>query len=115
MHPLVRDLWKRVVWVGRDYPTGLSHVKEVWKPAMRNPENCPSWYGPHAPRDEEELLRAVHKGRQAVKEMVGVIQLKKYRSMKQRYDDNSDREDIGAAMARLERQGQPQQQNGSHS
>ena len=125
MHSLVRDLWKRVVWVGRDYPTGLAYVKQVWKPAMRNPENCPSWY--YAPpgdnnivtttkipasSDEEELLRAVHKGRAAVKEMMGVIQLKKYRSLKQRYDSNKDHtEDVASIMARLEHQGRQQQQH----
>ena len=104
MHPLVRDLWKRVVWVGRDYPTGLDHVKAVWKSALRNPENCPSWYT-NGGGDEEELLRAVHKGRQAVKEMIGVIQLKKYRSLKQRYDQPNQHEDADSIMARLERQG----------
>jgi len=108
MHPLVRDLWKRVVWVGRDYPTGLQHVKDMWKPAMRRVENCPSWYDSKqhavAAGDEEEMMRAVYKGRQAVKEMVGVIQLKKYRSLKQRYD-NSTREDaLASSMARLERE-----------
>jgi len=105
MHPLVRDLWKRVVWVGRDYPTGLEHVKAVWKPAMRNPENCPSWYrGTSGAGDQEELMRAVHKGRQAVKEMIGVIQLKKYRSLKKRYDDDN-KEHLDETMARLEQQG----------
>lgn len=110
MHPLVRDLWKRVVWVGRDYPTGLQHVKDVWKPAMRRVENCPTWYNFNrhavATGDEEELLRAVHKGRQAVKEMIGVIQLKKYRSVKQRYDNSSNEDALASAMLRLEREGQ---------
>lgn len=84
MHPLVRNLYKRVLTVGKDYPTGLSHVKEVWKTALRNPTNCPSWYNGGV-QDEEELLRAVHKGRYMVKEMIGIIQLKKYRAMKKRY------------------------------
>jgi hypothetical protein len=119
MHSLVRDLWKRVVWVGRDYPTGLAYVKQVWKPAMRNPENCPSWYAPYygdnkvtatIPADEEELLRAVHKGRAAVKEMMGVIQVKKYRSLKQRYNSNNDHEaDVALIMARLDHEGRQQQ------
>jgi hypothetical protein len=99
MHPLVRDLYKRVVWIGRDYPTGWSHVQSVWKSALRNPANCPSWYPdihmtdatPNSKRnDEEELLRAVQRGRLAVKEMIGVVQLKKYRSMKQRYESDDD-------------------------
>ena len=31
MHPLVRDLYKRVLIVGRDYPAGLEHVKKKAK------------------------------------------------------------------------------------
>ena len=127
MHPLVRNLYKRVLHVGGNYPTGMDHVKQMWKKALRNPQNCPSCYNPtdgsplaclsssltvsssptlsgknklHESKQKEqleqqeipkecyeELLRAVHRGRQMVKEMIGVIQLKKYRAMKQRYDD----------------------------
>ena len=35
MHPLVRDLYKRVLIVGRDYPTGLEHVKKKAKEYFR--------------------------------------------------------------------------------
>jgi hypothetical protein len=108
MHPLVRDLYKRVVLIGRDYPTGWPHVQSIWKKALRNPDNCPSWYNHHqegtdgsntaaaaadSRNNEEELLRAVHRGRLAVKEMIGVIQLKKYRHIKQRYDRNEEDQD----------------------
>lgn len=94
MHPLVRDLHKRVLHVGKDYPTGLEHVKQVWKRALRNPNNCPSCTGADpsssaAAACEEEILRAVHRGRFMVKEMIGVIQIKKYRAMKQRYDSSA--------------------------
>ena len=80
MHPLVRDLYKRVLIVGRDYPTGIDHVKAVWKKALR--DTIPG-------RTEVELLHAVNKGRYMVKEMIGVIQIKKYRTMKQRYGSES--------------------------
>ena len=108
MHPLVRDLYKRVLLLGRDYPTGLDHVKSKWKPALRNPANCPSWYNNKRKGNEEEILFAVHKGRQAVKEMIGVIQLKKYRSMKQRYDE-SNIEEVNEAITRLENEAAKQQ------
>jgi hypothetical protein len=108
MHPLVRDLYKRVLLVGRDYPTGLDHVKLVWKQALRNPANCPSWYNNKAANNEEELLFAVHRGRHAVKEMIGVIQLKKYRGMKKRYDDDNC-SSVEETMARLEEQAAKQQ------
>ena len=111
MHPLVRDLYKRVLHVGKDYPTGVQHVKRVWKRALRNPENCPSCaQDPTSPACEEEILHAVHKGRFMVKEMVGVIQIKKYRAMKARYDSSSSRDAdvvIQRAMEKLEQGNHP--------
>lgn len=108
MHPLVRDLYKRVIVVGRDYPLGLDYVRRTWKKALRNQENCPSCYsrstgcpiildqtkirpvGQHADC-ERELRKAVARGRFMVREMIGVIQLKKYRTMKQRYGDDEEK------------------------
>ena len=109
MHPLVRDLYKRVLHVGRDYPTGLPHVKMVWKKALRNQANCPSCYSPNnfdSGACQEEILRAVHKGRLMVREMVGVIQIKKYRAMRARYGTDSQTEDatLRRAMEALEKQ-----------
>lgn len=103
MHPLVRDLYKRVIYVGKDYPTGLDAVRQTWKAALRNPDNCPSCYGKtaHTAACEREIRRAVGRGRAMVGEMVGVIQLKKYRAMKQRYGDE-DRPSVQEAMAKLE-------------
>jgi hypothetical protein len=43
---------------------------------------------PLTPDCERELRKAVGKGRYMIREMMGVIQLKKYRTMKRRYDDN---------------------------
>lgn len=128
MHPLVRDLYKRVILVGRDYPLGLDYVRTQWKKAIRNPNNCPSCYRdslesssdsilhhstPQHPNGrnsnestntnitvpvpcigslvcEQELRKAVGKGRHYVREMIGIIQFKKYRAMKKRYDDRDD-------------------------
>ena len=136
MHPIVRDLYKRALLVGRDYPckcaintlgqqyrvalyllsahkslsfsceVGLEYVRRTWKKALRNPENCPSCYATgvgradpdpeatslvvtlEAPSCESELHKAVGRGRFMVREMIGVIQLKKYRTMKRRYSNN---------------------------
>jgi len=89
MNPRVRDLYKRAMHVGKDYPTGLPHVREIWKKAMRNQANCPACYGGNDALCQEQLLFAVNKGRFMVKEMMGVIQMKKYRTMKQRYGGGS--------------------------
>ena len=110
MHPLVRDLYRRVIHVGRDYPTGLPHVREVWKKSIRNPANCPACYSsdPSSSQCQEELYHAVNRVRFMVKEMIGVIKLKKYRAMKQRYDSSALTETWEQAMQRIERQGQSQ-------
>lgn len=99
IHPLVRDLYKRVLFVGRDYPLGLPYVRETWKTALRNPENCPACYPSSATTAtadarrtgecEKEIRKAVGKGRYMVKEMIGVIQLKKYRTLMKRYGQGS--------------------------
>lgn len=104
MHPQVRDLYKRVIYVGADYPAGLDYVRQTWKQALRNQENCPSCYkDASSPECEKEILRAVARGRHFVREMIGVIQLKKYRVIKQRYgsSDHDDHE-IANAMDKLQ-------------
>ena len=117
MHPLVRDLYKRAIIVGRDYPhpDGLEYVRRTWKAALRDSKNCPSCYtqgrgtgdggdggsSPAAapkpdcladPKCEKEIRLAVGRGRKMVNEMVGVIQLKKYRTMRRRYGEGNDLE-----------------------
>jgi hypothetical protein len=109
MHPLVRNLYKRAILVGHDYPAGLDYVRSAWKKALRDPKNCPSCYSAGGGmqlnnRDcHEELLIGVNRGRNMVKEMIGVIQLKKYRAMKQRYNSGKDNS-VQEAMQRLEEQ-----------
>lgn len=90
MHPLVRDLYKRALVVGRDYPhpRGLDYVRETWKKALRSESNFDA-KNPSLLADpilyEKELRKGVGKGRYAIREMIGVIQLKKYRVMRRRY------------------------------
>ncbi len=74
---LVTDLYKRFLLVGRDYPLGLPYVRAKAKTAIQQNAGL---------RDEEAILRAVAKGRWWVKELIGVVQLKKYRTLRQRYD-----------------------------
>lgn len=75
---LVRDLYRRFLVVGRDYPRGLAFVRTKVKEAMfRNAHLT----------DEDDLMRAVAKGRWWVKELIGVVQLKKYRTLRARYGD----------------------------
>mmetsp|Transcript_1765 Transcript_1765/g.2344 ORF Transcript_1765/g.2344 Transcript_1765/m.2344 type:complete len:101 (-) Transcript_1765:1076-1378(-) len=80
MHPLVRDLYKRVVFVGREYPLGLPWVRRKAKDWFRQNKEL---------TDEVEIRRAVAKGRFWVREMRAIIQLKKYRTMNKRYGRNA--------------------------
>jgi hypothetical protein len=68
MNPLVRDLYKRFLIVGRDYPIPPPFVKDKAKIAFLKNSNIKS---------ELEVKQAVARGRWMVKELVGVIQLKK--------------------------------------
>lgn len=72
----MRNLYRRVITVGRDYPAGLEYVRTRAKAEIAKRKDI---------TDEVELKRAVNYGRYLVKEMIGVIQLKKYRSIKSRY------------------------------
>ena len=80
MHPLVRDLYKRALIVGRDYPLGLQYVRNKAKTELRAHAGI---------TDVVELKRAVNRGRWMVKEMMAVIQLKKYRKLNTLYGDHA--------------------------
>lgn len=76
MEPKVRDLYKRFLHVGKDYPLGLSYVREKVKLAFFTNRDL---------QDPVEIKKAIRKGRWMVQEMIGVIQLKKYRTLNSRY------------------------------
>ena len=76
MHPLVRNLYKRIITVGRDYPPGLDYVRTRAKAKFLANADV---------TDELALKKAINYGRYMVKEMAGITQLKKYRSMRERY------------------------------
>lgn len=75
---LVRDLYRRFLLVGKDYPRGLPFVRERAKAAILQNASL---------TNEDEVMRAIAKGRWWVKEMIGVIQLKKYRTLRRTYGD----------------------------
>lgn len=80
MHPLVRDLYKRFLFVGKDYPLGLNWVREKAKVGIFEHREI---------TDEVEIRRKVARGRFMVRELKAVIKFKKYRTMKKRYDPPS--------------------------
>jgi hypothetical protein len=76
MQSRVRDVYKRLIIAGRDYPLGVAYVREKAKEEFFKHAHL---------NDDAEIKRAVAKGRWMVNEMIGVIQLKKYRAMNKRY------------------------------
>ncbi len=76
MHPLVRDLYKRFLLAGIDYPQGLSYVRSKAKEAIFKNAHI---------TEEVELKRAVSKGRYWVREIQAITKLKKYRYLKKTF------------------------------
>lgn len=101
MHPLIRDLYKRAIVVGRDYPhpRGIDFVREQWKKVLRDPKNATFESIQDPILREKKLRKAVGKGRYAIREMIGVIQMKKYRTMRRRY--NGGLLDVGGESERI--------------
>eukprot|EP00039_Didymoeca_costata_P033624 m.43294 g.43294 ORF g.43294 m.43294 type:complete len:79 (-) comp9964_c0_seq1:665-901(-) len=76
MNPKVRDLYKRLILVGRDYPGGWDQLRRRAKEEFFKNKDLKN----------EDVLKAVVRGRWYINnELVGVIQLKKYRTMAERY------------------------------
>lgn len=92
MHPLVRDLYRRLLWVGKDYPAGLAAVRERSKREI---------FANRALAAERDVLEAVHRGRWWVRELEGVVKLKKYRAMASRYGRGAAADET-AAVARVD-------------
>ena len=75
MRPVVRDLYKQILVVGRAYPAGLDAVSDRAKREFRERADL---------RSEAEIRKAVGYGRYMLREMRALIQLKKYRTLKAR-------------------------------
>lgn len=86
----MRDLYKRFLLVGRDYPLGLDYVRDKTKAAF---------FKNRALTDPVEVKKAIKKGRWMVRELIGVIQLKKYRTLNSRYTS----EELQDALRNIER------------
>jgi len=77
MKEAVRELYKRLLLAGRDYPQGLDHVREKAKLAFQKNHNL---------TDIIEIKKAVAFGRYQVREIRAMTMFHKYRTMKKRYN-----------------------------
>jgi Complex 1 protein (LYR family) len=74
---LVRDLYKRLLFAGRDYPEGLAVVRKKAKEAFFKNKDL---------TDEVSIKKAVAQGRYWVRELRAIAKLHKYRALKKRYE-----------------------------
>jgi len=77
MNPQVRDLYKRFMLAGRDYPKGLEFVRRKAKEGFGEQSDL---------QDEVDIKKAVAKGRWWVRELNAVTKFAKYRRMRERYE-----------------------------
>lgn len=78
MNPQVRDLYKRFLFAGRDYPAGLDAVRRQVKAAFLANRDL---------SNELDIKKAIAKGRYQARELVAINQLHKYRKIKSRYEN----------------------------
>eukprot|EP00053_Salpingoeca_punica_P018904 m.187886 g.187886 ORF g.187886 m.187886 type:complete len:87 (-) comp17528_c3_seq3:4165-4425(-) len=77
MHHLVRNLYKRFVYAGRDYPVPWPDVRRQIKEGFYKNKDL---------KTEDEIAHAVQRGRWSIKNIMQPIDhVKKYRMLKQRY------------------------------
>ncbi|CAM9591101.1 unnamed protein product [Hapterophycus canaliculatus] len=82
MHPLVRNLCRRFVLAARRHPSGEAWFKDQVKEALRNNALLSS---------EEEIRRAVARGRRVVRDAEKFSRFSRYRAMRRRYSDRSQK------------------------
>lgn len=83
MHPLVRNLCKRFVLAARRHPSGEAWFKEKAREALQKNALLSS---------EEDIRRAVARGRQAIRESDDFSRFARYRAMRRRYSDKKTKE-----------------------
>ncbi|KAI8898883.1 hypothetical protein BC833DRAFT_587897 [Globomyces pollinis-pini] len=77
MHPGVRDLYKQLLYIGREYPKGHQYFKKGLKGAFMKKKNIP----------ESEIQKSIDHGWFVYKELEALWFLKKYRTLKKNYYD----------------------------
>lgn len=81
MHPLVRDLCKRIILASRRHPKGEAYVKEAARASLRQNASL---------SDEDDMIRAVGRGRRAVRDAEEFAKFARYRALRKRYLSRSE-------------------------
>lgn len=76
MRPQVIQLYKNLLYLGREYPKGYEFFREKLKKAfMKNKDVT----------DPEQIKMLISRGEFVIKEIEALYMLRKYRTMKKRY------------------------------
>ncbi|KAK9768057.1 LYR motif-containing protein 5 [Basidiobolus ranarum] len=79
----VRELYKQLLFLGRDYPAGSDYFRGRLKKAFqKNSELI----------EPKAIEEAVKRGQFVIKELEAMYKLNKYRALKKRYYDEPERE-----------------------
>lgn len=81
LHPQVRNLYKTLLYIGRDYPAGYTYFRTKLKSAFMKNKSLST---------ESEIQSAIHRGEFVMKELEALWFLKKYRTMRERYGDSRE-------------------------
>ncbi|ORY06807.1 LYR motif-containing protein 5 [Basidiobolus meristosporus CBS 931.73] len=79
----VRELYKQLLFLGRDYPAGYPYFRERLKKAFQKNSTL---------ADPKSVEQAVQRGQFVIKELEAMYKLNKYRALKKRYYDEPERE-----------------------
>jgi hypothetical protein len=77
MNPRVRDLYKQLLYIGREYPKGFDYFRTGLKRAFLKKQEL---------KDPQEIEKAITQGLFVYKELEALWFLKKYRTMKKNYE-----------------------------
>jgi hypothetical protein len=78
MNPKVRDLYKQLLYIGREYPKGFDYFRKGLKAAFLKKRHL---------QDPQDIQKAIEQGQYVYKELEALWFLKKYRTMKKNYEN----------------------------
>ncbi|KAJ3321489.1 Actin- protein 3B [Boothiomyces sp. JEL0866] len=76
MNPKVRDIYKQLLYIGKEYPKGYDYFRSGLKRAFLKKKDLP----------DSEIDKAVEHGKFVYRELEALWFLKKYRTLKRNYD-----------------------------
>ncbi|KAK4521506.1 uncharacterized protein ATC70_012122 [Mucor velutinosus] len=80
LRPQVIALYKQLVYLGREYPAGYA---DFFRPKLKA-----AFLKKRELTNEQEILKSIKFGEYIIKELEMMYYLRKYRTLRKRYNDN---------------------------